>query len=149
MKALIELKKECFNRISGSFCKCCYNENPRRLLIHHLSYTEKSITYNKFENSDDGRLKYYSNLLDEIKMDSENFVVLCFDCHQIIEKLLKMKWIDAYNYTQNDNGKYHCYYDVWDMSYKKRGGEYTFIQDDVEWTIKELPKRSELGDFFK
>lgn len=145
MKALIELKIECFNRISGSFCSCCYNDNPKLLVIHHLSYRENSVTYNKFDNSDDGRLKYYSNLLDEIKSDYSNFVVLCFDCHQVIEKLLKMSWIDAYNYTQNNNGENDLYYVVWDKSYKKRKGTRIFAQDDIE--IKKTPRRSELEDF--
>lgn len=146
MKALIELKKECFNRISGSYCKCCYNENPKQLLIHHLSYTEKSITYNKFDNSDDGRLKYYSNLLDEIKMDINNFVVLCFDCHQIIEKLLKMEWIDAYNFCNGNNCEFGLYEEVWKMSYDKRDKNNLLKNaDDVYQKIQS--KRSELEDF--
>ena len=147
MKALIELKKECFNRIAGCFCCCCYNKNPKQLVIHHLGYTEKSVTYNKFENSDDGRLQYYSKLLDEIKQDGSNFVVLCFECHQVIEKLLKMSWIDAYNYTQNNNGEYNMYYDVWDKSYKKRENNLHEGLDDS--LIMDEPKCTELADFFK
>ena len=147
MNALIALKKECFNRIGGSFCSCCDNDNPSHLIIHHLSYSEKSITYNKFENSYDGRLKYYANLLDEIKFDYSNFVVLCFDCHQIIEKLLKMSWIDAYNYTQNNNGENNMYYDVWNRSYKKRENNICGGLDDS--LIIDNSKRVELMDFFK
>lgn len=67
MRALTELKKECFKRIGSNIsCFCCGKDKYSSLLIHHLSYTEKSITYNKFENSDDGRLKYYANLLELI-----------------------------------------------------------------------------------
>lgn len=90
MRALTELKKESFSRVSDNIACLCGISSPKRLLIHHLSYTSESITYNKFENSDEGRLKYYANLLDEIKTDPTNFLILCFKCHKEVEKLLKM-----------------------------------------------------------
>lgn len=91
MRALTELKKECFKRIGSNIsCFCCGKDKYSNLLIHHLSYTEKSITYNKFENSDDGRLKYYANLLDEIKIDPDNFLTMCFNCHKELEELLRL-----------------------------------------------------------
>ena len=117
MRALTELKKECFNRISGSYCFCCGHNKPKQLTLHHLSYSKNSITYNNFENSDDGRLKYYVCLLDEIKEDASNFIVVCMNCHNIIEDLLKMEWVDAYNWVENNDGNY---YEAWNMSFKRR-----------------------------
>lgn len=146
MKALTELKKECFNRVAGSFCFCCGDNKPRKLLLHHLSYNEKSVTYNKFPNTDDGRLKYYSCLLDEIKQQPDNFLVLCINCHDIIERLLKMEWIDAFNLC-NEN-EYGMYEKAWKMSYDKRDKS-NLLQDAVEILDKLFPKRTELVDFFK
>ena len=88
MRALDELKKECFRRIGHDICFCCGESKLKRLLAHHRSYTSKSVTYNKWGNSDDERLKYYSNLLDEINYDHGNFLIMCFNCHKQLEDLL-------------------------------------------------------------
>jgi len=120
MRALIELKKECFERVGLPECFCCENQNTKQLVLHHLSYDKDSVTYNRFENSSDGRLKYYVMLLDEIKNKPDNFLVLCMDCHQVIERLLKMKWIDAYNFCNDNNCNNYQYYDAWNLSYEKR-----------------------------
>ena len=99
MRCLTELKKECMNRVSVPVCDICGEVKPKCLTIHHLDYHPDSITYNKFGNSDDERLKYYSHLLDEIKMRPDNFKVLCIGCHTQLEYLLSMsipearKWI--------------------------------------------------------
>jgi hypothetical protein len=96
LRALTELKKECFKHIGSNLsCFCCGESKLIRLLVHHLSYTSKSVTYNKWGNSDHERLKYYSNLLDEIKEDNDNFLVLCFNCHKRLEELLKMSYEDV------------------------------------------------------
>lgn len=39
MRALTELKKECFSRIGSNICFCCEESKLKRLLAHHLSYT--------------------------------------------------------------------------------------------------------------
>lgn len=90
MRALTELKKECIIRLVG-YCQCftCDENKPKRLLIHHHGYFPDSVVYNKFEESDDGRLKYYAHLLDEIKEREENFTVLCVECHNYLEKHVK------------------------------------------------------------
>lgn len=144
MKALLELKKECFNRVGESVCFCCENINPKQLVLHHLSYTKNSVIYNKFENSDDGRLKYYSNLLDEIKQDPSNFLVLYIECHQVIEKLLKMKLYEASNWINDDNYANGMYDNAWRLSYERR--DMQFRKPEI---IKDIPKRSELKDFFR
>ncbi len=102
MRALTELKKECIKRLCRDHysydetclycrveCFICSESRIKRLVIHHKAYTENSVTYNKFENSDDGRLKYYVNLLDEIKVDITNFYPLCVNCHGIVETYIK------------------------------------------------------------
>ncbi len=102
MRALTELKKECFERIGVKICYCCYSKNPKQLIIHHLSYTKNSIIYNKFENNDDGRLKYYANLLDEIKINITNFLIFCINCHNKLEKLLRLSYNEVFNLAKND-----------------------------------------------
>ena len=93
MRALTELKKECMGRVRygnhSKDCFICFESRPKRLTIHHHCYDRHSITYNQFENSDDGRLKYYAHLMDEIKNDPDNFTVLCINCHSKLERLLK------------------------------------------------------------
>jgi len=93
MRALTELKKECMGRIIPDeysiCCYICYESRPKRLTIHHHCYGPQSVTYNQFENSDDGRLKYYAHLMDEIKNNINNFAVLCINCHNKLERLLK------------------------------------------------------------
>ena len=141
MKALIELKKECFSRVGDSICFCCENTNPKQLVLHHLSYTKNSIIYSKFENNDDGRLKYYSNLLDEIKQDPNNFLVLCIDCHQVIEKLLKMELYEASNWINGDNYANGMYDKAWQLSFERRDMQFRPKPQIIKDT------RSELEDF--
>ena len=114
MRALTELKKECMKRLisrdSQVNCKICDEMRPKRLLIHHVSYDRNSITYNQFENSDDGRLKYYSTLLDEIKRRGpENFVTLCINCHNKLEKLVSKSLHEKIIYKIEDEKFYRIY----------------------------------------
>lgn len=88
MRALTELKKECMSRIVGGRpiqCAICKENKPKRLLLHHYSYNNESVTYNQFENSDDGRLKYYSNMMDDVKKNPFNFEIFCVNCHNEVE----------------------------------------------------------------
>lgn len=89
MRALTELKKICFDLLEQYRCYCCLENKPRHLLLHHLIYNTDSVVYNQFENSDYGRLKYYANLIDEIKLYPNNFLVVCFNCHGVLEDILK------------------------------------------------------------
>ena len=115
MRALTELKKECFRHVGYMQCFCCEEDNLKRLLAHHLTYTSNSITYKKFPNSDIGRCQYYAHLIDEINLDETNFMVLCFNCHKLLEELLKLEpeslprntseiMIKAYNRTRRKRG---------------------------------------------
>jgi len=91
LRALTELKKECISRANWPvMCQLCWKRNPKQLILHHFWYSKNSVTYNQFENNDDGRLKYYAHLLDEIKKDPKNFIPLCVDCHTLIHELAKL-----------------------------------------------------------
>jgi len=106
MRALTELKKECMSRIVGDTpiqCSICNENRAKRLLLHHYSYNNDSVTYNQFENSDDGRLKYYSNIIDEVKKRPYNFAILCVTCHNEVEsqvaKTIKFKTVEEISQT--------------------------------------------------
>ena len=109
LRVLTELKNFCFEQLEVNCHKSCFvcaNPKTSSLLIHHLKYTKNSIIYNQFENSDIGRLQYYSRLLDEIKSNPRNLIILCYRCHEKLEELLKMKWIDAYTWLNtHENSK--------------------------------------------
>lgn len=89
-----------------------------RLVFHHLSYNKDSVIYNKFGKSNLERMKYNINLLDEISRDKTNFLVLCINCHEKLEKLLKLsldevsqikqdipeRLIKSYNKTRRKRG---------------------------------------------
>jgi hypothetical protein len=91
MRALTELKKECMSRVisvtkhTSISCAICNENRAKRLLLHHYSYNNESVTYNQFENSDDGRLKYYSNIIDDVKKSPYNFEIFCVKCHNEVE----------------------------------------------------------------
>jgi hypothetical protein len=116
------------NRVSFPRCRCCANESPKQLLLHHLNYFSDSVTYDQFGNSDDERLKYYAYLLDEISAHENNFCVLCIQCHEIIEKLLKMTLEEAIDWIEqqkklsiNQFGDRIYYIDyVWKRTLKAR-----------------------------
>ncbi len=128
MKALIELKKECMSRLtiteSSICCFVCKDIRAKRLCIHHFGYDKNSITYNKFENSNDGRLKYYSTLLDEIKNDPSNFITLCINCHTKLEQLVKnnKNQVD-FERTENDEMDYILAITLGCKLNKSKGGE--------------------------
>lgn len=67
------------NRIK---CYYCDEDNIQYLLLHHIEYSKKSITYNQFENSLNGRIEYHSALLNEVMVSPQNFLILCFECHK-------------------------------------------------------------------
>ena len=108
MRALTELKKECFNRVSDNwiYCIVCDEERIKKLVLHHLSYTKNSVIYNQFENSDDGRLQYHSKLLDEIKKNKNNFVILCMNCHKIVESLIDKEIYEIQNVLHDHRDGY-------------------------------------------
>ena len=112
LRALTELKKECMRRLGFKYCRCCYNSKPKQMTIHHLAYYPDSVVYDQYGNSDDERLKYYSYLLDEIKIREKNFWVMCNGCHQFLEKLLRMSFSDAdhyFKYNRIMQGMYKAY----------------------------------------
>lgn len=93
--ALKSLRKLCFVRLDittgwGRSCRTC--ETTKGLLIHHSKYYSDSVTYNQFEDSEIGRLQYYSKLLDEIKKEYGNLVILCFSCHEELHRLAKLEY---------------------------------------------------------
>jgi hypothetical protein len=100
MRALTELKKECMSRVisvtkrTSISCAICNENKPKRLLLHHYSYNNESVTYNQFENSDDGRLKYYSHIIDDVKKSPYNFEIFCVKCHNEVESQVSktLKW---------------------------------------------------------
>ena len=125
MRALTELKKECMSRVisvtkhNSISCLVCDEIRPNRLLLHHYSYNNKSVTYNQFENSDDGRLKYYSNIIDEVKERPYNFEILCVNCHSEIEsqvsKTVDIKEIttkEIYEYSHDYQGDFVIFWMV-------------------------------------
>jgi hypothetical protein len=121
MRALTELKKLCFNLASQSRCFCCHEDKKKRLLLHHLSYNNDSVVYNKFENSDYGRLKYYANLIDEIKFDPTNFLVVCFDCHSELEGILKNNINGIKEIFRNNPNKVNKFLDACKATLARRG----------------------------
>lgn len=118
MRALIAIKREGFKIIGSSSCFCCMEERAMRLVFHHLSYNKDSVIYNKFGKSNLEKMKYNIHLLDEISRDKTNFLVVCINCHEKIEKLLKLsldevliikddypdKVLEAYNKTRRKRG---------------------------------------------
>jgi len=123
MRALTELKKECMKRVGFVYCFCCENNKPKQLTMHHLAYYPDSVVFDQFDNSDDGRLKYYSHLIDEIKKRASNFFVLCNRCHETVEMLLKMPVYDVSNYiiaNQRYSPRYSEIERVWSESLKSR-----------------------------
>lgn len=133
MRALTELKKQCFIEIGRTNCLCCNESRPKRLLVHHLSYTKDSVTYSgrnitpeiriKFSNDDYGRLKYYSNLLDEILEDKDNFIVICFKCHTELEELLRLQPVEVLELFKHNKSKKYRFMKSYSLTLKKRGIE--------------------------
>lgn len=159
MKALTELKKECINRIYEAtnnfykpYCHSCYNGKVKNLILHHLEYTNNSIVYKNFENSDDGRLKYYSCLLDEIKEDPYNFTVLCGYCHTYLEELLGMTKDQINNLNlKNLSEKDERLIEIYNLTKRKRNQYDQFIQI-IKTNPKPQPndeKSLGLDDFFR
>lgn len=134
MRALTELKKECFSHLNfPSKCLCCAEDKPRRLLLHHLSYSNDSVTYNKsksckFSNNDYGRLKYYAHLLeDEILDNVDNFIIVCFKCHKILEDLLKMNQKEVYEIFTKEIHTRKRFYQSYKMTMQKRGKQIDWV----------------------
>ena len=103
MRALTELKKECMKRLDQYNIECyiCDEFRPKRLLLHHLSYYDNSVTYNQFRNDDVGRLQYYSSLIDEVEYHNDNFRILCINCHTIVEELIKLPTHERQNFLHD------------------------------------------------
>ena len=132
------LKRECFSRITDNIsCRGCNENKTKRLLLHHIRYNKNSVVYNKFENSDDGRLKYHVNLLDEINQDPSNFIICCFTCHQLLERM-----ISKYP-TYSVENQISCYCDLHEMTIY-------YLEITQMWaiTVEKRNRSNDLDEFF-
>ena len=81
---LIHIKIHCMCWVSNRIVCFYYGlDDIEKLLLHHKSYFFNSIIYKPYGNSLEGRIKYYSSLINEVMVNPKNFLILCFKCHSM------------------------------------------------------------------
>lgn len=90
-----EVKQECAKFIGYNTCFVCgCTKSKRGMTVHHLEYIFNDVTYKlpKYQpNNDNNKLKYYKDLLEEVKKTPERFMFLCNTHHQALERLNRFK----------------------------------------------------------
>lgn len=90
-----DVKQECAKFIGYNTCFVCgCVKSKRGMTVHHLEYIFNDITYKlpKYQpNNDNNKLKYYKDLLEEVKKTPERFMFLCNTHHQALERLNRFK----------------------------------------------------------
>lgn len=66
-------------------CNYCDVDDIEKLTIHHKNYFKDSIIHKEFNTIPiSNRIKYYSELLEEIMIRPDNFETLCNRCHELL-----------------------------------------------------------------
>jgi hypothetical protein len=88
-----EVKLKCAKIIGYDGCFVCdCLKSKRGMTVHHLEYIFNDVVYKKYQPpNDSNKLKYYTDLLVEVKTNPKRFMYLCNTHHQSLERLNRFK----------------------------------------------------------
>jgi len=91
-RAKTEEAKQRIGKIIGSTCFVCgCTKSKKGMTVHHLWYIFNDVVYKNYTRNDDGKLKYYTDLLIKVQETPERFMFLCNTHHQALERLNRYK----------------------------------------------------------